>query len=365
MVGHRRSMARGNFGLGRAVLAALLLDACGSGLPSAALSTPSDGPSPTASGAAASALPASTPGSTVPGGQSVPGDSVAAVDARTGELIRVIPVGPDPKLIASAGGQVWTLNLGDGSLSRIDPTSLTATSMRLDGDSVGMTSDGHDLWVTHAGRFLTRVDGATGLEEHTVTLADEPIFGLRDAGFLAVSDGVAWITVPVLGRAIEPQTLWRVDTETGQILGTYPLAHDPLTPIVSDGVVWVPILGSNGVLRLDPASGDRLTTKFGEIPVFVASGEGSIWVVLEFGARVMRLAPPDGSVLAEIKIGSRGRGIAVGGSAVWAATEAGITELDPATNTVRRMIALVEPEQHGQGPSAIAWFADIVWVPIE
>ena len=56
--------------------------------------------------------------------------TVVRVDAATGDVTAVVPVGPDPLLLAVASGRIWTLNLGDGTLSLVDPSSNEARTVR-------------------------------------------------------------------------------------------------------------------------------------------------------------------------------------------------------------------------------------------
>jgi streptogramin lyase len=294
----------------------------------------------------------------------VPHDSVVGLDAETGEVVAVVGVGRDPLLLAVASGQIWTLDLGDGALTRIDPVSHQPSTVGLDGDVVGMGSDGQDLWVAFDERFLVRLDGATGTEKASLTLADARIFRLRDAGFLAVSNGTAWMTIPVVGRASEPQTLWRIDTNSGEVAARYPLGRDPLTPLVADGAVWVPILGGSEIMRLDPVTGAQSTIEIGDIPGWVTAGAGSIWVARERSHTVARLSPADGQEIATIDVGSPTRGVAMGGGSAWAATEAGVTEISASSNAVQRNIRLVEPTRD-LGPIGIAYLDGVVWVSVE
>lgn len=340
---------------------AFLIGACTSTPATTAVPAVAASPS---SAAAPSATPAATPSPAPVGGEPVPHDSVVGLHAQTGEVVAVIPVGSDPLLLAAAGGQVWTLDLGDGALTRIDPVRKQPSTVRLDGDAVGMGSDKEDLWVAFDGRYLIRLDGATGKTEMSVTLADAPIFRLRDAGFLGVANGIAWLTVPVIGLPSEPQMLWQIDTQSGAVVERYPIGRDPLTPLVAEGAVWVPILGSSEIMRLDLVTGDQSTMEVGDIPVWVTAGPGSIWVALERSSSVARLSPADGRLIAKIDVGSPTRGIAVCGGSAWAATEAGVTEISTATNQVRRDIRLVEPARD-LGPIGIACLGDVVWVSVE
>lgn len=338
-------------------------------LPCGCASGPEGTASPVAAVTPGSAAPPSTssvpaPSPTPVGGEPVPHDSVVGIDAKTGEVLAVVPVGQDPLLLTVAGGQIWTLDLGDGALTRVDPDSHEPSTVRLDGEVAGMGSDGQDLWVAFDERFLVRLDGVTGTEEASITLADKRIFRLRDAGFLAVADGTAWMTVPVVGRPSEPHTLWRIDTGSGEVTERYPIGRDPLTPLVADGAVWVPILRGNEILRLDVATGDQSTIEIGDIPGWVTAGAESIWVACERSHRVARFSASDGQELARVDVGSPTRGVAVGGGSAWAATEAGVTEITTTTNAVRREIRLVDPARD-MGPIGIAYLDGVVWVSVE
>jgi virginiamycin B lyase len=335
---------------------ALVVTACGS--------SPRVATSP---GQTATPAPKATAAATKPSlvaAEPVPHDSVVGLDAKSGEVVAIVPVGPDPLLLTAAGGQIWTLDLGDGALTRIDPVSHEPSRVRLDGEAVGMGSDGADLWVAFGERFLARLDGASGTQKAAIPLADQPVFRLRDAGFLAVADGVAWMTIPVVGHGNEPQTLWKVDAESGAVIERYPIGRDPLTPLVAEGAVWVPILFGNEILRLDLATGDQRIIEVGDIPGWVTAGAGSIWVVKERSGSIIRLSPSDGQEITTIKVGSPTRGIAIGGGLAWAATEAGVTEIDTTTNEVRRDFRLVDPARD-LGPIGIAHLDGVVWVSVE
>jgi streptogramin lyase len=289
---------------------------------------------------------------------------VVAIDAETGAIDGVVSVGGDPLLLTEARGRIWTLDFVPGALSRIDPLTFERTVVELDGQAVGMASDGDDIWATADERFLVRVDGVSGVVESTTPLAEERLFRLRDAGFLAVADGEAWVTIPVIGDASAPQELWRIDAVAGTVRSRYPLPRDPLTPIVAHGAVWVPVLGSSGLVRLDLATDERTDIHLGDLPLSVAAGPDSIWVALERSRSVMRLDPGDGDVVAEIMVDTPPRGVAFGDDRVWIATEGGLSEIDPTTGAVKRELRLVE-RTRGAGGTDVAFLDGQVWLSIE
>jgi streptogramin lyase len=49
--------------------------------------------------------------------------TLTAVDASGGEVLVSAPVGPKPRFLTVGAGSVWTLNQGDGTISRVDEKS--------------------------------------------------------------------------------------------------------------------------------------------------------------------------------------------------------------------------------------------------
>lgn len=89
---------------------------------------------------------------------------LTAVNAITGEVLESVPVGPRPRFLTAGGGSIWTLNQGDGSISRVDEKSrkliatITAGIPGLGGDiSYGADS----VWASVFDVPLTRIDSQT------------------------------------------------------------------------------------------------------------------------------------------------------------------------------------------------------------
>ena len=53
---------------------------------------------------------------------------VTAVDTRSGAVFATVPTGPQPRFLTAGAGAVWTLNQGDGSLTRIDARKRRAVA---------------------------------------------------------------------------------------------------------------------------------------------------------------------------------------------------------------------------------------------
>jgi streptogramin lyase len=91
----------------------------------------------------------------------VDANSLTAVDAASGEVLAKIPVGPKPRFLTAGGGFVWTLNQGDGTISKIDEKNEKVTETV----GAGIPGTGGDIdfgadsvWTSVFGVPLTRID---------------------------------------------------------------------------------------------------------------------------------------------------------------------------------------------------------------
>jgi virginiamycin B lyase len=89
---------------------------------------------------------------------------LTVVDASSGNLLGSVPVGRKPRFLTAGGGSVWTLNQGDGTVSRVDAKTRKVTATI----STGIPSAGGDIcygikeiWTTVFDVPLTRIDPQT------------------------------------------------------------------------------------------------------------------------------------------------------------------------------------------------------------
>jgi DNA-binding beta-propeller fold protein YncE len=86
------------------------------------------------------------------------------VDPATNTVVATIPVGQNPRFLAVGEGSVWTLNQGDGTISRVDiKTNTLTTSIEagLPGGGGEIAVGAGSVWVTMMDIPLTRIDVAT------------------------------------------------------------------------------------------------------------------------------------------------------------------------------------------------------------
>lgn len=111
----------------------------------------------------------------------------------------IITVGKSPISIAIGEGAIWTLNAGDGSVSRVDPkTNKVANTIKLGVPiSRGQITVGEgSVWVSAPGLPLARIDPRTN---HVVQQ-----FSGEGGGAVLVAQGAIWITAT-------PTAIWRLD----------------------------------------------------------------------------------------------------------------------------------------------------------
>lgn len=210
---------------------------------------------------------------------------IVRLDPGDGEIVDTITVGASPSGIAIGDGSVWVTSASDGSVSRISPDANEVTAEIPAG--VGPTGIDHGagaLWIADSVRNqLVRVDPTSG-PTRAVDLPDRP-------------DAVQY------------------------------------TP---DGV-WVTSAAASTVSRVDPASLEvTLSVTVGNGPRGVLPAFGSIWVANHLDGTVSRIHPATGRVTATISVGDGPHALAASDDAVWVANEydASVVELDPAADPV-------------------------------
>jgi len=89
---------------------------------------------------------------------------LSAVDAASGKLLGAVAVGPKPRFLVADAGSVWTLNQGDGTISRVDARTRTLVATihpGLPGEGGDICYGGGSLWATLFDLPLTRIDPVT------------------------------------------------------------------------------------------------------------------------------------------------------------------------------------------------------------
>src|ERR1700675_1665920 len=89
---------------------------------------------------------------------------LTAVEASTGKVLESMVVGPKPRFLTVGGGSVWTLNQGDGTVSRVDEKSrkvIATIQVGIPGAGGDIGYGGEAVWPTVLAVPLTRIDAST------------------------------------------------------------------------------------------------------------------------------------------------------------------------------------------------------------
>jgi virginiamycin B lyase len=93
------------------------------------------------------------------------GAEVTIVDAATGAIVGTVHGGPKPRFLTAGAGAVWTLNPGDGSVTRVDARTrqVTATApLRTPGPGGDIAFAAGMVWTTRVETPLSLIDGTSG-----------------------------------------------------------------------------------------------------------------------------------------------------------------------------------------------------------
>jgi len=226
----------------------------------------------------------------------VASNAVGVIDAHSGKIVAQIGVGDRPSRLAVAGGRLWALNSGDGTISEIEthtnrnvgdfgpavvPAELTATPGAV---WVGTASHGLGLGMDGVARFDAQRHAALG----SVTLPTTDSGGaggrLPDTRELVATPDGVWAIAPSL-------QLVELDLRSGRVIRTVPGVFASALAY-GEGTLWA--VGGFDVIPIDPKTG-RVGAAIRVPSLFylggIAVGAGSVWVTSPGEGVVWRIEP--------------------------------------------------------------------------
>jgi DNA-binding beta-propeller fold protein YncE len=287
--------------------------------------------------------------------------TIRRIDPGSGRVSATFPVSQHPGRIAVGGGQLWTVDLREGTLWRLD----TARGDLVRIPSVGNPRDvailggtayvADDSFATFSGN-VTRYDAATGQREGGLALL---------ACSIAAGDGVVWAAgCPAIQRLSTGGATVRVVAHGLIPLPARRSAGNDRTLLadmaVGAGALWV--LGDATdprVWKVDRVTGRILaTTRMPFAPRSLAAGIGGVWVTGGIADRVAHLDARDGRILGILHVGRGASGITTGGGRVWvvSALAGELAEIDPRSARVVRTLRI------GGLPREVAYADHALWV---
>ena len=228
-------------------------------------------------------------------------DTVGRIEAGPAAFAESVPVGVDPTGVAvGEDGDLWVINQGDSTVSRIDPESgeVTSTKSTL-GIPSGVATGEEAVWITNG------FGGPSGTGQVVrLDLADEsvePAFDSGNAKAIVVAFGSIWLADADRDVVLryDPEDL---DAAPDEI----PTDDDPNASaaprLLSVGTgaaegIWVANELGDTVVRIDPETNEVVDRIQVESPTAVAADASGVWVTSEINDRVVRFDAADGRTL--------------------------------------------------------------------
>jgi virginiamycin B lyase len=126
---------------------------------------------------------------------------VARIDPIANQVIAQIPVGRNPRFATAGAHALWTLNQGDGTISRVN----TSTAKVVATIPAGLPGPGGEIafgfgsvWVTVVGIPVTRIDSAGNkvIRQWHGAGGDSIRAGLGSVWLTSLKAGVVWRVAP-------------------------------------------------------------------------------------------------------------------------------------------------------------------------
>jgi streptogramin lyase/predicted Ser/Thr protein kinase len=283
------------------------------------------------------------------GGETIgpPANSVARIDADSTAFSTPVSVGQDPTGIAiGEDGDLWVINQGDSTVSRIVPDSgeVTSTKSTL-GIPSGVAAGEGAVWITNG------FGGPSGSGEVVrIDLTDEsvePAFPSGNAKAIVVAFGAIWLADADRDLVLryDPENLDAAPDEIPTDDDTTASAV-PRSLSVGTGAaegIWVANELGDTVLRIDPETNEVTGRIPVESPFAVAADGSGVWVTSELKDVVHLFDPADGRSMRTFDTadgvldGPTAIVIAPGGIWFGSDLERAVARLDPDTDLIDRV----------------------------
>ena len=294
---------------------------------------------------------------------SVPGNSIVAIDLRSGRMTGSYPAGSTPTSVAAGAGATWALNADDGTITRVDLETSAPRAFGLPDMPLDVAAGPDGIWaLTGRGRGNL---SASAIPRRVLRLAPDT-GAVLSAIDLPRGDDAGWFSINRL--ALGRNMLWAIGADD------HLLAIDPdgtSAPTVVPGIeasgvaadgngAWVVTEDSRSPVLVRVSADARVTAR---VPVVsseldgLASGAGALWVTAPQDGLLWRVTPES---TRSIDVGPGARGVAFGGGSVWVANAARgtVTRVDPRSNRVVSVVPV------GNAPRGVAADGERLWVTL-
>jgi class 3 adenylate cyclase/streptogramin lyase len=173
--------------------------------------------------------------------------------------------------------------------------------------------------------------------------------------------GVVVLTRSDGGFSPAPNSVVRLDPQSGEVVGGAAVGTTPTRMAFGDGALWVANFDDRTIQRVNVADATASPAQGGisATPSAIAVGGGYVWVTAEFAGQVIRVDPGHANAAKPIDVATGIQGIAYGEDAVWiaGANDGTLYRLDPVTGQTQPI-----PLPDGSQPQDVAVGGGSVWV---
>jgi YVTN family beta-propeller protein len=199
-----------------------------------------------------------------------------------GPVMATINAGARPGAAVTGAGAVWVPNTGDGTVSRIDPSTNRVTATIAVGDAAAFFQrDCLPYGSVHSFMVTT----------FNVRRCDLP-------SSVAAGNGGVW------AAKNDTKAVVRIDPASNRIVSTVDIGVLPFELLATPDAVWVTSYFDDAVVRIDPTRGQVTATirTPGQGPSGIISADGQVWVVDSRGSAVSQIDPGRNQVVGSIAI---------------------------------------------------------------
>jgi class 3 adenylate cyclase/streptogramin lyase len=216
--------------------------------------------------------------------------------------------------------------------------------------------------------------GAEEAARRRAAIQPKPLLRRRSTRLAAIGGVVVvlaavlfwYVSRPTTLEAIPANMVGRIDPASGKITAAFDAGSPPTSVAGGSEAIWVASEPTQTLTRLDPETGrvgPTLSTQ-GSPTGVVVDEDGTVWVLNQFQATVVRIDPLRAVVQDSIGLGSGTKDIAVGEGAIWVTNEGEralirIDPHDPQTNIANTVLGA---ESFENAPGGVTTGGGFVWV---
>jgi class 3 adenylate cyclase/DNA-binding beta-propeller fold protein YncE len=287
------------------------------------------------------------------GGLAIGPNTVARIDAGSGDLADVLLAGNDPQQLVWHDGALWVTNGADKTVTRIDLHAEELRPLGLSTTPTAIAAGAGYVWVLLGfENRLLRIDPATVGQPRPVDVGLNP-------SDVVVTAGTVWVANE------GDDSVWRIDPAALDALDPVRVGEGPSGLAAGGGAVWVAnALAGGGSLTAIEAETGRVTGKaipLRDPPTRLALAGEFVWITHESADQVTQLNAETGGVVRTVPVGNGPQGIAVAGDSVWVANtlDGTVTRID-----ARSGDPIGPAIEVGGAPHGVTAHEDDVWVAV-